>query len=68
MFINCTNPEYDPGHHEDATIGMITAIVSGSLFIASEILPFIRRCDGNGLLHVIYKFIRNYPVNNTNSV
>ena len=36
------------------------AIISGALLVASEILPYIKSTDGNGLVHGLIKVLKKF--------
>ena len=43
---------------EDGTTTL--AIISGALLIASELLPYVKSTDGNGLVHGLIKVLKKF--------
>ena len=48
---------------EDNSITFYTTILSGSLFVISELLPYISKVKGNGIIQVLLNSFSKYDEN-----
>jgi hypothetical protein len=45
---------------EQNNLGFYTSLVSGSLLVLSELLPYISKIKGNGIIQVVTNLFTNY--------
>jgi hypothetical protein len=45
---------------QDSNLSFYASLFSGSLLVISELLPYISKIKGNGILQVIGNFLNNY--------
>jgi hypothetical protein len=45
---------------QDSNLSFYASLVSGSLLVISELLPYLSKIKGNGILQVVGNFLNNY--------
>ena len=47
---------------------LLTSILAVGVLVISEVLPFIKSLNGNGLVHgIVNSLVKKFPVNQSNS-
>lgn len=50
----------NPATQDPNNFGYYASLVSGSLLVISELLPYISKIKGNGIIQVLTNFFTNY--------